>query len=39
MKIHTVSHSEGVEVINALRDKGNSKKKLQKKGAVIHDMG
>jgi len=27
MKIHTVSHSEGVEVVNALRGKGISKKK------------
>ena len=26
MKIHTVSHSEGVEVVNALRDKGTSKR-------------
>jgi len=26
MNIHTVSHSEGVEVINALRGKGTSKK-------------
>ena len=26
MKIHTVSHSEGVEVVNALRGKGTSKK-------------
>ena len=26
MKIHTVSHSEGVEVVNALRGKGNAKK-------------
>jgi quinol monooxygenase YgiN len=26
MKIHTVSHSEGVEVANALRGKGTSKK-------------
>lgn len=25
MKIHTVSHSEGVEVVNALRDKGTVK--------------
>ena len=28
MKIHTVSHSEGVEVVNALRGKGTSKKNL-----------
>jgi len=27
MKIHTVSHSEGAEVVNALRGKGASKKK------------
>ena len=26
MKIHTVSHSEGAEVVNALRSKGTSKK-------------
>jgi quinol monooxygenase YgiN len=26
MKIHTVSHTEGAEVINALRDKGTFKK-------------
>jgi quinol monooxygenase YgiN len=26
MKIHTVSHSEGMEVVNALRGKGTSKK-------------
>jgi quinol monooxygenase YgiN len=26
MKIHTVSYSEGTEVVNALRDKGTSKK-------------
>jgi quinol monooxygenase YgiN len=26
MKIHTVSHSEGAEVVNALRDKGTAKK-------------
>jgi quinol monooxygenase YgiN len=26
MKIHTVSHSEGAEVVNALRGKGTSKK-------------
>jgi len=28
MKIHTVSHSEGMEVVNALRDKGTSKKRI-----------
>ena len=28
MKIHTVSYSEGVEVVNALRGKGTSKKNL-----------
>ena len=28
MKIHTVSHSEGAEVIHALRGKGTSKKNL-----------
>ena len=28
MKIHTVSHSEGVEVLNALRRRGTSKKNL-----------
>ena len=28
MKIHTVSHSEGAEVIHALRSKGTSKKNL-----------
>lgn len=28
MKIHTVHHSEGVEVVNALRGKGTSKKNL-----------
>ena len=27
MKIHTVSHSEGVEVVNALRGKGTFKRK------------
>jgi hypothetical protein len=27
INIHTVSHSEGVEVVNALRGKGTSKKK------------
>jgi len=27
MKTHTVSHSEEVEVVNALRGKGTSKKK------------
>jgi quinol monooxygenase YgiN len=26
MRIHTVSHSEGMEVVNALRGKGTSKK-------------
>ena len=26
MKIHTVSHSEGVEIVNALRGKGTSNK-------------
>jgi quinol monooxygenase YgiN len=26
MKIHMVSHSEGAEVVNALRDKGTAKK-------------
>jgi len=38
MDIHTVSHSEGVEVVNALRDKGNSKKNFKRKER-IHDMG
>ena len=28
INIHTVSHSEGVEVVNALRGKGTSKKNL-----------
>ena len=28
INIHTVSHSEGVEVVNALRGKGTSKKTL-----------
>ena len=28
MRIHTVSHSEGVEVVNALRGKGSSKNNL-----------
>jgi quinol monooxygenase YgiN len=28
MKIHTVSHSEGVEVVNALRGRGTAKKNL-----------
>ena len=28
MKIHTVSHSEGAEVVNALRGKGTSKKNV-----------
>ena len=31
MKIHTVSHSEGAEVINALRNKGTSKENFKKK--------
>jgi quinol monooxygenase YgiN len=26
MKIHTVSHSEGIEIVNAIRVKGNPKK-------------
>jgi quinol monooxygenase YgiN len=29
MNIHTVSHSEGVEVVNALRGKGTSKNSFQ----------
>jgi quinol monooxygenase YgiN len=28
MKIHTVSHSEGLEIVNALRGKGNVKKNI-----------
>jgi len=31
MKIHTVSHSEGVEVVNAIRDKRTAKKKFYKR--------
>jgi hypothetical protein len=31
MKIHTVSHSEGAEAVNALRGKGTSKKTSKKK--------
>jgi quinol monooxygenase YgiN len=31
MKIHTVSHSEGAEVVNALRNKGTAKKLLKRK--------
>jgi len=31
MKIHTVSHSEGVEVVNALRNEGTHKKSSNKK--------
>ena len=31
IKIHTVSHSEGAEVINALRNKGTPKKLLKRK--------
>jgi quinol monooxygenase YgiN len=31
MKIHTVSHSEGAEVVSALRGKGTAKKLLKRK--------
>ena len=39
MKIHTVSQSEGAEVVNALRDKGTAKENLYKRKERIHDMG
>jgi quinol monooxygenase YgiN len=38
MNIHTVSHSEGVEVVNTLRDKGTSKKNFKRKERM-YDMG
>jgi quinol monooxygenase YgiN len=39
IKIYTVSHSEGVEVVNALRDKGIAKENFYKRKERIHDMG
>ena len=39
MKIHTVSHSEGTEVINALRSKGTAKKNLYKRKERMYVMG
>jgi quinol monooxygenase YgiN len=39
MKIHTVSHSEGVEVVNALKDKGTAKKNFYKRKERMYDMG
>ena len=35
IKIHTVSHSEGTEVVNTLRDKGPSKRKSKEKGRAL----
>jgi quinol monooxygenase YgiN len=34
MKIHTASHSEGAEVVNALRNKGTVKKLLKRKESI-----
>jgi quinol monooxygenase YgiN len=39
MKIHMVSHSEGVEIVNALRDKGTAKKNVHKRKERMYDMG
>ena len=39
MKIHMVSHSEGVEIVNALRDKGTAKKNVLKRKERMYDMG
>lgn len=39
INIHTVSHSEGVEVINALRGKGTSNKELLKRKEKIYVLG
>ena len=35
MQIHTISHSEGVEIVNALRNKGPLRKTYKKKGAYV----
>jgi quinol monooxygenase YgiN len=35
IQIHTVSHSEGAEVVNALRGKGSSKKTSKMKGDYL----
>ena len=39
MKIHTVSHSEGAEVVSALRGKGTSNKELLKRKENIYALG
>jgi len=39
MKIHTVSHSEGAEVINSFRSKGTAKKSLYKRKERTYVMG
>ena len=39
INIHTVSHSQGVEVVNALRGKGTSKNNFQKRKQSIYALG
>ena len=39
INIHTVSHSQGVEVVNALRGKGTSKNNFQKRKESIYALG
>ena len=39
INIHTVSHSQGVEVVNALRGKGTSKTNFQKRKESIYALG
>jgi quinol monooxygenase YgiN len=39
IKIHTVSHSEGAEVVNSLRDKGTSKKNAREEKETIYVLG
>ena len=39
INIHTVSHSQGVEVVNALRGKGTSKNNFQKRKESVYALG
>ena len=39
INIHTVSHSQGVEVVNALRGKGTSKNNFQKRKDSVYALG
>jgi len=39
MKIHTVSHAEGAEVVSALRGKGISNKEILKRKERIYALG